>query len=80
MTDKYPKLYLTDFEIAKIIGVRADQISKGAKPMINTSYTDSLQIAEEEFKQKKIPMSVIRTLPNGKVKEIKSDSWLVYKF
>lgn len=61
---------MTKFEKTRIIGQRADQISKGAKPLIDIQgLNDSLAIAEQELKQKKIPLKIRRQFPNGEIKE-----------
>ena len=55
---------LTKYEKARIIGVRATQIAEGAEPLIDVkNLIDSVDIATEEFNQKKIPLTVIRTIP-----------------
>jgi len=60
---KAPKL--SKFEKARIIGARALQLALGAPPLIKTSETDPLDIAEAEFHAGKIPMAVVRELPGG---------------
>ena len=49
--------FLTKYERAKIIGERAIEVPEGI--------WDPLQIAEIELKQKKIPFTIRRYLPNG---------------
>jgi len=63
----WPKDRLTRFEVARIIGARALQISLGAPILIRTKKGefDPIKIAEEEFKAGKIPMTIKRPLPNG---------------
>lgn len=56
---------LTRFEVARIISARALQISVGAPILIKTNERDPSKIAEQEFKQMKIPMTIKRKLPNG---------------
>jgi len=58
---------LTRYEQAKIIGLRAKQINAGANPLIDIpdSMIDGITIAQEEFKQKKMPFIIRRPLPNG---------------
>lgn len=62
----YP--YITLYEKTKIIGVRANQLSQGAKPFINVPeyVTDVIQIARLEYEQKRLPFIIKRPLPNGK--------------
>lgn len=63
--------YMTKFEKARILGQRADQISKGAKPMVDiTGMSDALAIAEKELRERQIPFKIRRTYPNGEVKDI----------
>ena len=58
---------LTRYEQAKIIGLRAKQINAGSNPLIDVpdSMIDGITIAQEEFKQKKMPFIIRRPLPNG---------------
>ncbi len=58
--------FLTKYEKTRIIGVRIEQLSRGAKPNINTKGLKSiLEIAEEELRQRKTPFIIVRPLPNG---------------
>lgn len=51
----------TRYERARIIGARSLQISMGAPVLIKTEQmTDPLLIAEEEFRQDKVPITVKR--------------------
>ena len=61
----YP--FLTIFERTKIIGLRANQISKGSIPFIDVPkhITDVRDIARLELEQKRLPFIVKRPLPNG---------------
>lgn len=61
----YP--FLTNFERTKIIGLRANQISKGSVPFISVPphVTDVRDIARLELEQKRLPFIVKRPLPNG---------------
>lgn len=54
---------LTRFERARIIGARALQISRGAPILIKTDNKDPIKIAELEFEQDVIPLTVRRRLP-----------------
>ena len=56
---------ITKFEKAKIIGIRAQMIADGSQPLIDIkNLTNAISIAEEEYKQKKIPLMITRNL-NG---------------
>ena len=75
INDEYSKYYsstkktspfLTKFEKTKLIGIRAQMISKGSEPVIDVPphIEDSIEIAELEFKQKKIPLFIKRYITN----------------
>ena len=61
----YP--FLTNYEKTKIIGLRANQISKGSAPFIAVPkhITDVRDIARLELDQKRLPFIIKRPLPNG---------------
>ena len=61
----YP--FLTNFERTKIIGLRANQISRGAIPLIIVPkhISDVRDIARLELDQKRLPYIIKRPLPNG---------------
>lgn len=68
-TDEHHRTYpfLTNFERTKMIGLRANQLSKGAVPLIHVPkhITDVRDIARLELEQKRLPFIVKRPLPNG---------------
>ena len=59
--------FLTKYEKAKLIGVRAQQISYGSPVMVTVpkGITNAYDIAMKEFEEKKIPILIRRYLPNG---------------
>jgi len=59
--------FLTNFERTKIIGLRANQISRGSTPFIEVPrhVTDVRDIARLELEQKRLPYIIKRPLPNG---------------
>jgi DNA-directed RNA polymerase subunit K/omega len=61
----YP--FLTLYEKTKIIGLRANQLSQGARPFISVPkhITDVRDIARLELDQKRLPYIIKRPLPNG---------------
>ena len=61
----YP--FLTIYERTKIIGLRANQLSQGARPFIVVppEITDVKDIARLELAQKRLPYIIKRPLPNG---------------
>jgi DNA-directed RNA polymerase I, II, and III subunit RPABC2 len=62
----YP--FITLYEKTKIIGLRANQLSKGARPYIPVpDHVSSVrEIARMELEQKRLPFIIKRPLPNGK--------------
>ena len=62
---------LTRFERARIISARALQLSLGAPQLIESPKTTDVYIlAEMEFDKKVLPISVLRTYPNGEIKRL----------
>ena len=61
----YP--FLTLYERTRIIGLRANQLSQGARPFISIPeyMTDVREIARLELEKKRLPFIVQRPLPNG---------------
>lgn len=59
--------FITRFEKAKVIGIRAKQLNNGADPLIKLpkDVIDGLTIATLEFEQKVLPFIIRRPLPNG---------------
>ena len=53
------------FEKAKIIGLRMEQLARGAPPQVETGNMTLREIAFKEMEEKKIPMIIARTLSNG---------------
>ena len=53
----------TKFEIARIIGARALQISMGAPLLTKTSEKDTVKIAEDELKKGVLPITIKRPIP-----------------
>lgn len=52
---------LTKYELARIIGARALQLSQGAPPLAEALPRDSfIQVAEKELDGKALPLAVIR--------------------
>lgn len=60
--------FVTRYERAKIIGVRAKQIHNGAEPFIDVAdnVIDGHIIAEMEYKAKKLPFIIMRPFPDGR--------------
>ena len=56
---------LTKYEKTKVLSERSEQLSSGAIPLINTTKINTLEIAEEELKQEKIPFIIKRLINNN---------------
>ena len=69
--EKITMPYMTKFEKAKILGIRAEMIASGDKPMVkvNKHITNAYDIAMMELKEKKIPLIIRRSLPNGNIED-----------
>src|SRR3989344_817513 len=68
----------TKYEIARIIGARALQIAMSAPILLKMSENtlkelkyDAIKIAEREFEEDVLPISVIRPLPKKKIEKLK---------
>lgn len=61
----YP--FLNKYEITKIIGHRANELSQGGRPYINLEphITDPKEIARMELEQRRLPYIIKRPMPNG---------------
>jgi DNA-directed RNA polymerase subunit K/omega len=61
----YP--FLNKYEITKIVGHRANELSQGARPYINVpNYVSDLkEIARMELEQRRLPYIIKRPMPNG---------------
>ncbi|XP_062116162.1 DNA-directed RNA polymerases II, IV and V subunit 6A-like [Humulus lupulus] len=74
--------FMTKYERARILGTRALQISMNAPVMVELEgETDPLEIAMKELRQRKIPFTIRRYLPDGSYEDwgvdelIVEDSW-----
>mgnify|MGYP001772633655 CR=1 FL=1 len=66
--------YLTRYERAKIIGLRALQLDYGAFPLADVEAArlrrDPIEIARYELDHGLLPLSIVRHTPSGKVQVI----------
>lgn len=70
--------YMTKFERARILGTRALQISMNAPVLVELEgETDPLQIALKELRQRKIPITVRRFLPDGSYEDWNVDDLII---
>ena len=76
--DRITTPYMTKYERARILGTRALQISMNAPVMVELEgETDPLQIALKELRQRKIPITVRRFLPDGSYEDWTVDELIV---
>lgn len=62
------KNILSKYEKVKLIGIRAEQLQRGAQPYISLAEDnvfDAREIAHEELRQRKLPMMLCRKLPDN---------------
>lgn len=59
--------FLTQYERTKIIGLRANQLSQGARPYIQVPeyVTDVSEIARLELQARRLPFIIRRPMPDG---------------
>lgn len=59
--------FLTQYEKTKILGLRANQLSQGARPYISVPehVTEVYEIARLELHERRLPFIVRRPMPNG---------------
>mmetsp|Transcript_7072 Transcript_7072/g.31219 ORF Transcript_7072/g.31219 Transcript_7072/m.31219 type:complete len:128 (+) Transcript_7072:4936-5319(+) len=70
--------YMTKYERARILGTRALQISMGAPILVELEgETDPLVIAQKELREKKIPITVRRYLPDGSYEDWNVDDLII---
>jgi DNA-directed RNA polymerase subunit K len=63
---------LTKYELARLLGARATQLANGALSTVDTKgLIDPLLIAQKELDEQKIPIIVVRPLPNGEKVEVR---------
>lgn len=72
--ERITKPVLFMYERVRILGTRARQLSRGAKPMLlNIEHLSPKEIARKELENKVVPFIIVRTLPNGKKEHWKLD-------
>jgi len=77
----WPKDRLTKFEVARLLGARALQVSLGAPILVQSEQTNPIEVSKTEFREKLIPITIKRKLPNNEevIIEVKRgiENWLV---
>lgn len=60
---------MTKYEKTKIIGMRLEQLARGAHTLVNTEKSNCKSLRDVvmcELAEKKLPFIIVRNLPNGK--------------
>ena len=59
--------FMTSYEKVKVIGLRAEQLQRGAQPYVDFNHKrfNPIKIATDELNARKLPFMICRTLPNG---------------
>jgi DNA-directed RNA polymerase subunit K len=78
----WPTDRFTRFEVARLLGARSLQIALGAPILVESEKKgDAIKTAKEEFRNKLIPITVKRRLPDNRemVVNVKGavDNWLL---
>lgn len=74
------RLYLTKYEKTKVIGIRAEQLIRGAQPLVALAPDapfDAYSIAEQELMTRRLPYIIVRTMPDGSSEQIKLEDMVV---
>ena len=70
--------YMTKYEKARVLGTRALQISMNAPVLVQLDgETDPLEIAGKELREKRIPFTVRRYLPDGSFEDWSVDELII---
>lgn len=63
----WPKDQLTRFEVARLVGARSLQVALGAPFFVKTDISNPIEIAKLEFKEKIIPITIKREMPDKEI-------------
>jgi DNA-directed RNA polymerase subunit K/omega len=65
---------MSKYEYTKVLGMRAQQITMGSKPLITVTndMNSAIEVAEEELRQRKTPYIIAR-----KINNTKTDFWKI---
>jgi DNA-directed RNA polymerase subunit K/omega len=72
-------LMMTKYERTKLIGIRAEQLARGALPYVGVDPGepfDPCEVAERELAARLLPFVVVRSLPDGKTMQLRMDDYL----
>lgn len=71
---------LSKFEKVKIIGLRSEQLQRGAQPYVDVDTSSSFNpknIALQELHEKKLPFMIKRQLPDGSTEYWRLDDMIL---
>jgi DNA-directed RNA polymerase I, II, and III subunit RPABC2 len=72
------KNILSKYEKVKILGVRTEQLQRGAEPLIKwEGEFDPRRIAKEELAQRKTPFMIRRKLPDGTLEYFRLEDMII---
>lgn len=71
--------FMTKYERVKIIGLRAEQLQRGAVPYVefDKKNFDPIDIAIKELDARKLPFMICRTLPNAEKEYWRLDDMMI---
>lgn len=71
--------FMTKYERVKIIGLRAEQLQRGAVPYVefDKKNFNPIDIAIKEMDARKLPFMICRTLPNGEKEYWRLDDMMI---
>jgi DNA-directed RNA polymerase subunit K/omega len=70
--------FITKYEKTRILGIRAQQLATGSVPLVPVrGMTSTIEIAEEEYLQKKIPFIIKRVLPDNTIEYWTMDELMI---
>jgi len=56
---------ITRYERANVLGIRTEQIARGAQPFVEHRGADASATALKEFMERRTPLVVVRNMPDG---------------
>lgn len=71
---------LSKYEKVKILGLRAEQIQRGARPYVEVNPNEDfspIDIAKKELDQRKLPFMICRKLSNGNKEYWRLDDMII---
>lgn len=79
-TKNRTKNILSKYERVKIIGLRSEQLQRGADPYVEFDASKDFnprEVATEELRQRKIPFMIKRQLPDGSFEYWRLDDMII---